>query len=130
MALLDATDVQGFALRGYTYPVARFLFLELAGGNASLHLIDAWPAYHDRGEWAGTKPDTTVNIAFTYRGLSKLSLPLETLQSFPVEFVQGMRARSDILNDTGRNAPENWDKLWLDGKCTCGWQSTASPRIC
>jgi hypothetical protein len=32
--------------------------------------------------------------------------------SFPVEFQQGMRHRSEILGDAGVNAPERWDEVW------------------
>ena len=43
-----------------------------------------------------------------------LDLPLASLLSFPLEFQQGMRARGDILGDTGRNGPDNWDPVWRE----------------
>ena len=57
-----------------------------------------------------------MNVAFTHRGLVRLGLPDPSLLSFPVEFIQGMKARKDILGDTEKNAPENWDAVWREGK--------------
>jgi Dyp-type peroxidase family len=112
MSKLDPTDVQGFVLRGYTYPVARYLFLELfrEGGREFLGgLIDRITT----GEhWDDGKPDTTLNVAFTYRGLDVLGVPETSLQSFPDEFVQGMKARREILGDVGKNHPRNWEAMW------------------
>ena len=67
-------------------------------------------------QWDGGKPESTVNIAFTHRGLAALELPDATLLSFPVEFQQGMKERADILGDTGANGPERWDAVWRDGR--------------
>jgi Dyp-type peroxidase family len=62
--------------------------------------------------WVGGKPRTTVNVAFTYKGLVALGLPEPSLLSFPVEFVQGMKARGAILSDTGKNSSSSWDRVW------------------
>jgi Dyp-type peroxidase family len=114
MSKLDPTDIQGFVLRGYTFPFARYLLLQIvpAGGREFIgQLIDQITT----GErWDQGKPRTTVNVAFTYRGLLKLDLPEPSLQSFPVEFVQGMKARGSILCDTGLNSPDNWEPVWSD----------------
>jgi Dyp-type peroxidase family len=114
MSKLDPTDIQGFVLRGYTFRVARYLLLKIvpAGGREFIgRLIDQITT----GErWDQGKPLTTVNVAFTYRGLLKLDLPEPSLQSFPVEFVQGMEARGAILGDTGLNAPDHWEPVWCD----------------
>jgi Dyp-type peroxidase family len=66
--------------------------------------------------WDGGKPESTVNIAFTHRGLSAMDLPDATLLSFPVEFQQGMKKRAGILGDTGLNSPERWDDLWREDR--------------
>ncbi len=60
------------------------------------------------------KPQSTVNIAFTHKALTLLELPDASLLSFPVEFLQGMKARGAVLGDTDRNAPENWDAAWRE----------------
>ena len=65
--------------------------------------------------WDAGKPDWTLNVAFTHKGLVNLGLPDASLLSFPVEFVQGMKARGEIFNDNGRNGPEKWDSVWREG---------------
>jgi Dyp-type peroxidase family len=125
MSKLNETDIQGFVLRGYNLPVARYLFLHLEAKKPSHPPEEPTPAQRfilellgevTTGQrWdAGKKPESTVNIAFTHKGLEALELPDATLLSFPVEFQQGMRARAAILGDTGRNAPEKWDAMWQE----------------
>jgi Dyp-type peroxidase family len=116
MAKLNAADIQGFAMRGYTFPVARFVMMEIAtaeGGRALLlRILDQiTTAQH----W-DVKPDSTLNVALTYAGLVRLGLPDATLLSFPVEFVQGMKARAPILEDSGTSAPEQWDPVWRNSQ--------------
>jgi Dyp-type peroxidase family len=112
---LDETDIQGFVLRGYTYSVARYLFLEIVDGEKARSFIASLIGRITTGElWDFGKPDSALNIAFTFKGLARLQLPDATLISFPVEFYQGMKARADILCDTGRNAPEKWEPIWRE----------------
>jgi Dyp-type peroxidase family len=112
MSKLDPTDIQGFVLRGYTFPVARYLLLKITP-SAGTVFIEKLVGHITTGQrWDRGKPQTTVNIAFTYKGLLKLDLPGASLQSFPVEYVQGMKARGFILGDTGLNSPDNWDEIW------------------
>jgi Dyp-type peroxidase family len=114
MSKLNPTDIQGFVLRGYNLPYARYCFLHLGAPKAARSLIESLLGVITTGQlWDGGKPSSTVNLAFTFAGLAALDLPLATLVSFPVEFQQGMKARADILGDTGINAPEHWDDLWL-----------------
>jgi Dyp-type peroxidase family len=113
MSKLNETDIQGFTLRGYNLPVARYLFLRLEEPKRARKLIDRLLGQITTGQrWDSGKPLTTVNIAFTQAGLAQLDLPEPTLLSFPVEFQQGMRHRARILGDIGVNAPEHWDELW------------------
>jgi Dyp-type peroxidase family len=118
MSKLDATDVQGFAVRGYNMPVARYCFLHFEDAASArkllAHLLDT--AAVTTGElWDNGKPQSTLNIAFTFAGLKALDLPIATLISFPVEFQQGMKARAGILGDIGKNAPHHWEPLWRQG---------------
>lgn len=111
---IDVSDIQGFALKGYTYPHARFLLLELLEWkDARPFLLELLPLITTGERW-DRKPSTTLNIAFTQKGLVKLQLPLVTLLSFPDEFQQGMKARGEILNDSGKNSPEYWDSVWRE----------------
>jgi Dyp-type peroxidase family len=115
MSKLNETDLQGFVLRGYNFPFARYLFLEVSEPHNARHFIDSLLPDITTGEhWDDGKPPSTVNIAFTHKGLAMLQLPDASLLSFPVEFLQGMKARADILGDTGPNGPENWDDIWRE----------------
>ena len=116
MSKLNPSDIQGFVLRGYNMPYARYCFLHFADAKSGIALVDRLLSVITTGQlWDQGKPQSTVNIAFTHKGLVKLELPIATLISFPVEFQQGMRARGGILGDTGCNAPEHWDHVWRDG---------------
>ncbi|HTW22520.1 MAG TPA: hypothetical protein VMD78_02910 [Candidatus Baltobacteraceae bacterium] len=117
MSILDPTDIQGFTLRGYTFPVARFLFLKISDTKKGREFVTELVSKLTTGEkWDKThRPRTTVNVAFTYPGLVALGLPQASLQSFPVEFVQGMKARGAILCDVEKNAPQHWDRVWQEG---------------
>jgi Dyp-type peroxidase family len=115
MSKLNETDIQGFVLRGYNMPFARYLFLHFANAEKARVLIGRLIDHVTTGQkWDNGKPQTTVNVAFTYNGLVALDLPTATLISFPVEFQEGMKKRAAILGDDGLNAPEHWDSLWRD----------------
>ena len=113
MSKLNASDIQGFVLRGYNLPLARYLFLRFTGAEKARALVmELLPNVTTGQRWDGGKPDSTINIAFTHRGLEAFELPLATLISFPVEFQLGMRQRGEILGDTGLNASKHWDEYW------------------
>jgi Dyp-type peroxidase family len=121
MSKLNATDIQGFVLRGYNLPVARHLFLHFEDAKRARNLIARLLGQVTTGQtWDGSKPQSTMNIAFTHSGLERLELPDATLLTFPVEFQQGMKNRSGILGDTGVNSPEFWDPLWHEDRVH-GW---------
>ena len=117
MSRLNPSDIQGFVLRGYNMPYARYCFLHFSDAKSGITLVDRLLAVITTGQlWDQGKPQSTVNIAFTHKGLVALELPIATLISFPVEFQQGMRDRGGILGDTGCNDPEHWDPVWRDGQ--------------
>ena len=108
MSKLNETDIQGFVLRGYNLPVARYLFLRFEDATRARSLIARLLSDVTTGQrWDGAKPQSTLNIAFTHRGLRHLELPDATLLSFPVEFQQGMKHRAEILGDCGRELPRS-----------------------
>lgn len=116
MSNLDATDIQGFVLRGYALPFARYMFLEILDAERGRAFIKQLLGQITTGEhWDAGKPEWTLNIAFTHRGLVNLNLPDTSLLTFPVEFLQGMKARGEILGDTGaKNGSQNWDPVWRE----------------
>ncbi len=117
MSKLNATDIQGFVLRGYNFPFARYIFLHFQNPERARKLVGRLLGVITTGHrWDQGKPQSTVNIAFSHTGLVSLDLPIATIISFPVEFQQGMRARAGILGDTGANGPEHWDPIWREGR--------------
>jgi Dyp-type peroxidase family len=117
MSKLNETDIQGFVLRGYNMPFARHLFLHFEdAARARTFVLRLLHEVTTGQHWDSGKPPSTVNIAFTHRGLTALELPDATLLSFPVEFQQGMKKRAAILNDIGHNDPQHWDEVWRDNR--------------
>ncbi len=115
MSKLNPSDIQGFAIRGYNMPFARYCFLRLTSAERARALLAKLLPVVTTGQLWDKKPQSAVNLAFNYRGFVALDLPLATLVSFPVEFQLGMKARAGILGDTGANAPEHWESLWQEG---------------
>jgi Dyp-type peroxidase family len=118
MTEIDVSDIQGFALKGYNFPCARYFLLSLGEPKAArAWLLELLKVVTTGERWdIHNKPATAVNIAFTCPGLVQRGLPLASLLSFPLEFQQGMRARGDILGDLGRNGPAHWDRVWQEGQ--------------
>lgn len=57
------------------------------------------------------KTDTAINIAFTCEAFKFLGMDYDTLDSFPVEFEDGMTTRHKqmFLGDFNKSDPYNWD---------------------
>jgi Dyp-type peroxidase family len=55
----------------------------------------------------GTK-ELKLNVALTYQGFRTLGLTQAELDSFPIEFREGMAARAGLLGDIGPEHPQNW----------------------
>jgi Dyp-type peroxidase family len=93
--------------------VARFLLCRIYDAASGQKFLSRILEEITTGQlWNGKKPTSTLNVAFTYGGFAKLGLPEPTLQSFPVEFVQGMKSRGKILGDTGADGLANWEPIW------------------
>lgn len=109
MTALDLDRIQGFVVRGYRLPLARYIFARIDDPAAA----GAWIS-EIAGEvltaapWS-EKPYSGLNIAFSYAGLDALALPTQTLASFPEEFRDGMAARASLLGDEDLSAPVNWE---------------------
>lgn len=125
---LDLYDIQGNVCKGYGrygFPKARYCFLNFQHSSSAkaflLQLIEKittaepWPV-SDQQDQHKIKPNSTLNIGFTYSGLKSLGLPSRSLKGFPVDFTMGMKARSELLGDTGVSAPDNWDAIWQNNQ--------------
>ncbi len=80
---IDVSDIQGFALKGYNFPFARYLLLELTHVKGARDFIGQIVQYLTTGERWDKKPASTVNIAFTFHGLAKLELPDANVVELP-----------------------------------------------
>lgn len=116
---LDYYDIQGNIMINYAefgYIKARYLFLEITSiedGLAFVKEIQQYitPCKLDEA-YNVVLPEIATNIAFSYNGLKRLGLPVLTLQSFPDEFIVGMRGRRAILGDDASSSAENWDEVY------------------
>ena len=60
MSKLDTTDIQGFVLRGYALPFARYMFLEITDADKGCRFIDQLVGQITTGEeWDKDAQDKT-----------------------------------------------------------------------
>lgn len=121
-AHVDLKDVQG-NLVGFNKDHQRLVFLNFpnpASARAFLQAIAPdiasasevrsfnalFKEIHRRGGEEGTVEATWLNIAFTASGLTALGAA--GMETFPVEFTQGMAAQAQTLGDTDESQPSNW----------------------
>jgi Dyp-type peroxidase family len=127
---LDLADIQGNVLSAYGkqgFPKGRFLLfhIEEGKGRAGRKFVsDLLPMVTTALRWPSSrgipaaeakvqKPDVAVNIAFTWRGLLALGIPVRTLRGMPDEFIDGMMNRACVLGDDFRQGWEqSWDEVW------------------
>ena len=109
---LETSDIQATVLRPRPKPYrGEYLLLrigDIGQGREMLRRILPYVAPAD--EWWVPSLPGWLGIAFTFEGLKALGVPQASLDSFPIEFRQGMAARAAILHDFGVNAPANWEQ--------------------
>jgi len=119
---LDLPDIQGNIVKAYGrygFPFARYVFYQIDDPTKGRKFVEkVTPLVTTSVPWSEDSPlkipAVAVNIAFTYQGLKHLDIPDDTLHGFPDEFAMGMKARRDIIGDTGPNHFKRWDKIWND----------------
>ena len=109
---LELEDIQSGALRARPSPYAgTYLLFRIddrwAGREMVRRLLGVVKSARPLSGHAG---DTSVTAAFTYQGLKALGVPPTSLDSFSLEFQQGMAARGEELGDRGESSPENWER--------------------
>lgn len=112
-------DIQGFITSGFGHlPFGAYLFVEVRDrSRAQLWLqqlrthVTTSVSWRRQAGAAKARPTRTLNVAFTYAGLSALAMSPAALRTFPEEFRVGMAAetRARILGDTGASAPAQWE---------------------
>jgi Dyp-type peroxidase family len=108
---LETSDIQATVLRPRPKPYCgEYVILRVGNakqGREMLRRILLHVAPAD--EWWVPSLPGWLGVAFTFEGLKSLGVPQASLDSFPIEFRQGMAARAAILHDFGANAPANWE---------------------
>jgi hypothetical protein len=122
MPVVDLADVQGFILRGYTMPAARYLGLTvrepraarallgtlITGDTAAVSVTTAQP-------WQA-KPQCCVNLGITFPGLAALGVPPVSLDSFPADT---RKARWSAPPGSAMSVPAARNCGWPIPRCTC-----------
>lgn len=108
---LELDDIQSGALFERPSPyVGVYLLLSIRDRGDGRELVRRLHRLlTDDGE-ASQAGETSLTVAFTYRGLEALGVPQTSLDSFAPEFRQGMAARATLLGDVGESAPEHWEQ--------------------
>ena len=106
----DLKDIQGIVMSGYgDLHCASYVLLRVTESAAARRWLGSISDQITTSE----RPQKvkSLNVALTCRGLKKLGLDVETLDTFSRPFLEGMTTlhRSRILGDAEENAPENWD---------------------
>ncbi|MCS6288018.1 MAG: cytochrome P450 [Nitrospira sp.] len=103
-------DVQGNILTGYHVAYATYLFYRIdLTVLARQWLAALLPDVTTEKMPTGTPSPAMLNVAVSYQGLKALGVSPTSLNSFPVEFQQGMKKRAALLCDFGESAPDKWD---------------------
>ena len=109
---LELDDIQSGALRPRPTPyVGTYILLRIddrEGGRELMRRASTFVASAAHPE--SPVSNTWVSLSLSFQGLKALGVPQDSLDSFPLEFQQGMAARAKLLGDTGENSPENWEK--------------------
>ncbi len=115
MSTLDFPNIQGFVVRGYRLPSAGYLFLKIEdAAKARDFLGDFIPQVITAERW-DVKPESGINVAFSFEGLRALGVGDASLDAFPVEFREGMASRKRLLGDLGDSDPEHWEDCFKSG---------------
>ena len=115
---VDAVDLQGNLLRGYTHPVGAYVFVRVddaARGREWLRgLLDEVMTAE---LWQGEAPETTVNLSFTYSGLAALGVSAAAAEHVPGGLPRGHGgARRAARRPSATALPSNWERRPRDGR--------------
>ena len=115
---IDVSDIQGFALKGYNFPHARYLLLELGRPEAARAMLLKLLTVITTGErWAiDNKPMATVNIAFTQNRSDPAGFRLPACSVSQLEFQQWHEGSGRPFSEILENGPDNWDAIWREDR--------------
>src|SRR5215510_11286747 len=108
---IEASDIQAIVLRPRPRPYrGEYVVLRVGdAGQGREMLRRILPHVAPADEWWVPSLPGWLGIAFTFEGLKALGVPQASLDSFPIEYREGMAARAAILHDFGANAPAKWE---------------------
>jgi len=108
--MLEFGDTQGFVFSGYLQkPFASYLLLKVTDPARARGFLREVAQLVTTG--SDRPAEACLNVALSAAGLSALGLPDDALQTFPLEFREGMvgsETRSRTLGDTGSSDPSQW----------------------
>lgn len=114
MPELELEDIQGYIIRGYSKMMySKYVFLQVKDAAKAKQWIHSIAGELTTAKYVDDKtklPDTSLNIAFTAKGLLALGLEEENLNNFTQQFKEGMDSehRQRLLGDFGCSSPANW----------------------
>jgi hypothetical protein len=109
METLELADIQGIIIRGYSnLPAAAFMLLRISNPALAKSWLQLIAAKVTSGE--ERKPESAMNVALTFNAMGALGLNKQALDTFPLEFEDGMTThhKQHFLGDFGASAPKNW----------------------
>ncbi|MCL6284237.1 hypothetical protein M3P21_11935 [Ruegeria sp. 2012CJ41-6] len=114
-AAFDPEELQGNILRGYRNNLVRYIVLEVSDRAKARQFLAASadgtsseiPAITRSANWK-EKPKVCFNIGVTFEGLRALGTTNRDLDSFPLEYAEGMAKRAIKLGDVDESAPGQW----------------------
>lgn len=112
---MQLEDIQSIILRDRPTPYyGTVVALKIHEPKVGRHLLSqVLPDVTNSKEWHKDMK-ATLTIVMSHEGLKVLGVPQSSLDSFPESFKAGMAKRAGKLNDTGVNAPENWQPPFGD----------------
>jgi deferrochelatase/peroxidase EfeB len=109
--VLEAEQVQGNVLYAYgtTFRYARYVMVEFKNRIEVLDALRRWQPHITFGKpLAPRNPGCHVNVALTFEGFKLLEPGDEWLCSFPKDFREGARERSEKMGDSGESRADKW----------------------
>jgi Dyp-type peroxidase family len=107
--LLELDDIQSGVLRPRPTPYqATYVLLRIDDREAGRELMRRLSRVVTSA--ADHASDTSVTAGLSFHGLKALGVPEASLETFSLEFRQGMAARAKALGDDGESSPDNWEK--------------------
>jgi hypothetical protein len=112
---IELNEIQALILRSRPIPYfGTVAIIEIKDAVAARQMLQKLlPIVSSAEDWHKNE-GASVTLTFTYKGLEKIGVPQESLDTFPESFKEGMAERSRFLYDIGVNDPKNWERFLKD----------------